>query len=38
MLLILQEELPQPDGEPFDGQATVQYLANGSISLFNITL
>ncbi len=29
------EELPQPDGEPFDGQATVQYLANGSISLFN---
>lgn len=29
------EEQPQPDGEAFDGQATVQYLANGKISLFN---
>lgn len=29
------EEMPQPDGEPFDGQATVQYLANGKINLFS---
>lgn len=29
------EEQPQPDGEPFDGKATVQYLANGTISLFS---
>lgn len=29
------EEQPQPDGEPFDGVATVQYLANGTINLFS---